>query len=154
MKIKTTFLFFALLLGWNMNAQTSEEQPQKTKVVIEDVYHEVDVLARYHGGYDVVMKKVEAATKNCKKRKLKGKRKNAVVVAELLINRKGEVVEVNIVKSEADFCDEAIIKALKETNHWIPALINNKPVNSYLQFTVNLQNSYRNEKMNASSALN
>jgi len=150
--MKTTFLFLALFIGLNIHAQTTEKQ-QKIRYVVEDVYRDVDVLARYHGGYEVVLKKVEEATKTCKKRKLKGKRKNAVVVVELLINRKGEVKEVNIVRADADFCNDAIVNALKETKHWIPALINNKPVNSYLELTINLRNSYSNEKINASSAL-
>lgn len=153
MTMKTTFLFLALFIGLNIHAQTTDKQP-KIRYVVEDVYREVDVLARYHGGYDVVLKQVAEATKRCKGRKLRKTKKSAVVVAELLINRKGEVKEVNIVRADADFCNDAIVNALKETKYWIPALIDKKPVNSYLELTINLQNSYSNEKINASSALN
>lgn len=157
MNLKTILLSSILLFGWATHAQSVEEtvdaQGGKTRVVVEEAYREVDVLARYYGGYANVLSKVDEATKKCKKRKMRGKRKSAEVVVELLINRKGEVVEVNIINAEADFCNDAIVKSLQNSGKWIPALIDNKPVNSYLQLTINLQNSYNNNKINASSGL-
>lgn len=148
MKLKTCYLIAAFILGFGMQAQTDvqttiEANTEVTQALEEPVYREVDVLASYRGGYAALLKKVETATKNCKSGKQKSKNKNAQVVAEVLVSKKGEVLDVTIIKSEADFCDRDIVKSLKKSDQWIPARINNKPVNSYIQIKINLQNSYR-----------
>lgn len=148
MKAKTYYLFAAFLLGFGMQAQTDlqttvEVHSEITQTLEEPVYRDVDVLASYRGGYEVLLKRIETATKNCKSGKMKSKNKNAQVVAEVLISKTGEVSDAVIIKSEADFCDRDIVMSLKTSHQWVPARINNKPVNSYLQIRINLQNSYR-----------
>lgn len=148
MKLKTTYLLLAFLFMNEMNAQTSSETIQEVKIKKletngEPIYREVEVMASYRGGYDVLLKSIEAATKNCKKGKMKTKRKTGEVIAEVLVSKTGEVLEAKIIKSDADFCDRDIMLTLKRSHQWIPARINNKPVNSYVQITINLQNSYR-----------
>jgi len=129
-----------------MNAQTNSETIQEVKTEKletngEPIYREVEVMASYRRGYDVLLKNIEAATKNCKRGKTK--RKTGEVVAEVLVSKIGEALEAKIIKSDADFCDRDIVLTLKRSHQWIPARINNKPVNSYVQITINLQNSYR-----------
>lgn len=141
-------LLTVLFLGLSVNAQTINNQSaiDTTKVKI---YRQVDVLARNHAGYDAILKKIEDATKDCKRSKLRGYKDKAEVAVELLIDKKGQLRDVSIVKAEVDFCNEAILNALKETDYWIPAFINNRPVNSFLRLTINLQNAHSNRKINA-----
>src|SRR5690554_3875806 len=154
-------LLFVIVLstGFMVKAQVSEETSQvselKEMVETEEepVYRNVEFMARYRGGYEVLLKQVEAATKNCKKGKIKSKNKNAEIVAEVLVDKTGKVVDVQIIKADVHLCENEIISALKAAKQWIPARINNKPVNSYLQIRVNLQNSFRNDSKNAGNIM-
>lgn len=146
--MKNIILLFTLFLGLSVNAQTINNQSaiDTTKVKI---YRQVDVLARNHAGYDAILKKIKDATKDCKRSKLRRYKDKAEVVVELLIDKKGQLRDVSIVKAEVDFCNDAILNALKETDYWIPAFINKRPVNSFLRLTINLQNAHGNYKDNA-----
>ena len=152
MKLKTTYLLLAFLFVNIMNAQTSSETIQEVKIEKletngEPIYREVEVMASYRGGYDVLLKNIEAATKNCKKGRYN--KKNPLVIAEVLIGKEGKVLDVKIVKAEVILCNNEIINALRKTTQWIPARINNKPVNSYIQIIINLNNYYKSDKMTA-----
>lgn len=142
MKFKITYLVLAFFFTLMGSAQTESETKNPKIVTREiDVYRDVDVLASYRGGYAVVLNKIETATKNCKRGKFKGK--DAAVVLDILISDKGKVVKVDFVKSPTELCNDDIRKAVEASNQWIPAMVNNKPVYSYLTLTVNLVNGSR-----------
>ena len=156
MKLKTTYLLLAFLFVNIMNAQTNSETIQEVKIEKletngEPIYREVEVMASYRGGYDVLLKSIEAATKNCKKGKIN--KKNPLVISEILVDKEGKVLDVKIVKAEVVLCNNEIINALRRTTQWIPARINNKPVNSFVQIKVTLNNSFKSDKMTAGSTL-
>jgi len=154
-------LLFVIVLstGFMVKAQVSEEISQVSELTEmveteeEPVYRNVEFMARYRGGYEVLLKQVEAATKNCKKGKIKSKNKNAEIVAEVLVDKTGKAVEVHIIKADVDLCKKEIISSLKAAKQWIPARIGNRTVNSYLQIRINLQNSYRNDRKVARSMM-
>ncbi len=150
MKTKLTYLFFALFLSVTVNAQSAEENKKVTVREIP-VYRDVDVMATYRGGYEVVLKQIETATKNCKRGSFKGK--DANIIIDVLITDKGKVAKVEFVKAEVSLCNDDIRSAIEKTTQWIPARINNKPVNSYLQLTVNLSNGNDSRNMNVVNRL-
>jgi len=134
MKTKIAYLFF-VLFSVTLNAQTAT--PVK-KVTIREipVYRDVDVMATYRGGYAVILKQIEDATKNCKRGSFKGK--DTTIIIDVLITDKGKVAKVEFVKADVTLCNDDIQKAIEKATQWIPGRIDNKPVNSYLQLTVNL----------------
>ncbi|KAA5538253.1 hypothetical protein [Paenimyroides baculatum] len=134
MKTKIAYLLF-VLFSVTLNAQTAA--PEKKVTVREiPVYRDVDVMATYRGGYAVILKQIEDATKNCKRGSFKGK--DTTVIIDILITDKGKVAKVEFVKAEVTLCNDDIQKAIEKATQWIPGRIDNKPVNSYLQLTVNL----------------
>ncbi len=142
MKTKIAYLLF-VLLSVTVNAQTAA--PEKKVTVREiPVYRDVDVMATYRGCYAVILKQIEDATKNCKRGSFKGK--DTTVIIDVLITDKGKVAKVEFVKADVTLCNDDIKNAIEKGNQWIPARIANKPVNSYLQLTVNLTNN--SEKRN------
>ena len=149
MKTKIAYLFF-LLFSVTLNAQTSA--PEKKVTVREiPVYRDVDVMATYRGGYAVIWKQIEDATKNCKRGSFKGK--DTTIIIDVLITDKGKVAKVEFVKADVTLCNEAIENAIKNGNQWVPGRIDNKPVNSYLQLTVNLSNGRDSRNMNVINRL-
>lgn len=150
MKTKIAYLLFVLLLSVNVNAQTAS---QEKKVTVREipVYRDVDVMATYRGGYSVILKQIEDATKNCKRGSFKGK--DTTVIIDVLITDKGKVAKVEFVKADVTLCNDAIQNAIEKGNQWIPARIENKPVNSYLQLTVNLSNGRDSRDMNVVNRL-
>lgn len=138
MKLKIVYLAFVLFSGFNVVAQTSVKT---AKIITKEipVYRDVDVLASYRGGYEVLLKRIEEATKNCKKGKFKGK--EAAVVIDVLISDQGKVVKVDFINDTVSLCYNDIRSAIEKSDQWIPARIQNKPVNSYIQLTVNLKNN-------------
>ncbi len=149
MKTKIAYLFF-VLFSITLNAQTSA--PEKKVTVREiPVYRDVDVMATYRGGYAVILKQIEDATKNCKRGSFKGK--DTTIIIDVLITDKGKVAKVEFVKADVSLCNEAIENAIKNGNQWVPGRIENKPVNSYLQLTVNLSNGRDSRNMNVINRL-
>lgn len=149
MKTKITYLFF-VLFSITLNAQTTA--PEKKVTVREiPVYRDVDVMATYRGGYAVILKQIEDATKNCKRGSFKGK--DTTIIIDVLITDKGKVAKVEFVKADVTLCNEAIENAIKNGNQWVPGRIENKPVNSYLQLTVNLSNGKDSRNMNVINRL-
>jgi len=140
MKTKIAYLFF-VLFSVTMNAQTAIENK---KVIVREipVYRDVDVMATYRGGYAVILKQIEDATKNCKRGSFKGK--DTTVVIDVLITDKGKVAKVEFVKADVTLCNDDIQKAIEKGTQWVPGRVDNKPVNSYLQLTVNLKNNSEN----------
>jgi len=149
MKTKITYLFF-VLLSVTMNAQTSAENKKVTVREIP-VYRDVDVMATYRGGYTVILKQIEDATKNCKRGSFNGK--DTTIIIDVLITDKGKVAKVEFVKADVTLCNDEIQKAVEKGNQWVPGRIDNKPVNSYLQLTVNLKNGYDNSNKNVVNRL-
>lgn len=145
MKTKIVYLFF-VLFTLNVSAQTAAENK---KVVIRElpVYRDVDVMATYRGGYEVILKQINDATKNCKRGSFKGK--DSTVIIDVLITDKGKVAKVEFVKADVDLCNNEIQKAIEKATQWIPGRIDNKPVNSYLQLTVNLTNNDNSTTLNS-----
>lgn len=142
MNLKILLFIMVLTVGFSVNAQVSERSVTNETVLIEEpVYRTVEVMAKYRGGYKVLLKQVETATKNCKNGALKSKNKNAEVIAEVLVNRTGKVMDVQIIKADSELCKKEIISALKDAKQWIPARIGGKTVNSYIQIRINLQNT-------------
>lgn len=149
MKTKITCLFLMIFCGLAVNAQ--EQNGRKTVERVHDVYRDVDVMASYYGGYQVVLKKIEEATKHCKKGSFNGK--DSTIIIDVLITDKGKVAKVDFVKADVSLCNNEIRKAIETADQWKPARINNKPVNSYLQLTVNLKNDYNGNNKNAVNRL-
>lgn len=129
-----------LLCVFNVKAQDSINGK---RVVYRElpVYRDVDVMATYRGGYEVVLKQIETATKNCKSGKIKGK--DAVLIVDVLVTDKGKVAQVDFVKSPVNLCNNDISNTIKNTTQWVPGRINNKPVNSYVTLKINLLNTSR-----------
>lgn len=142
MKQKITYLVFACLFGLMANAQQTSKKTTTIQKQ-ETVYRNVEVIASYRGGYDALLKKIETATKNCRRGKMKSKNTHAVVVAEVLVDARGMVADAQIIKEDVNFCNDEIIATIMKNQQWIPARIGNKPVSSYVQLTINLQNAYR-----------
>lgn len=140
MKFKITYLVLAFFFTLMGNAQTEAKTPRVVTREI-DVYRDVDVLASYRGGYDVILKKIESATKHCKRGKFKGK--EATVIIDILISDKGKVVKVDFAKAGTDLCNDDIKKAIESSDQWVPGKIDGKPVYSYVTLTVNLINERR-----------
>lgn len=136
MKTKIAYLFF-VLFSLTVNAQTATENKKVTVREIP-VYRDVDVMATYRGGYAVILKQIEDATKNCKRGSFKGK--DTTIVIDVLITDKGKVAKVEFVKADVTLCNNDIQKAIEKGTQWVPGRVDNKPVNSYLQLTVNLKN--------------
>lgn len=150
MKTNLIYLFF-VLFSITLNAQSA---PQKQKVTVREipVYRDVDVMATYRGGYAVILKQIEDATKNCKRGSLKGK--DTTVVIDVLVTDKGKVAKVDFVKADNSLCNNDIRNTIEKATQWVPARIDNKPVNSYLQFTVNLKNGHDGSNKNVVNRLN
>lgn len=139
MNKKILLLIGSLLLTFSVSAQEqAKESTKEKKVIVRElpVYRDVDVMATYRGGYDVLLKQIEKATKNCKRGKIKSA--NSTIVMDVLVTDKGKVARIDFVKNETDLCVNEIRSVLEKATQWVPGKINNKPVNSFLQFTFNL----------------
>jgi len=141
MKTNFTFLFFFLLLGMSSQAQVIQNEKEPTTKNVVNTYREVDVMASYPGGYEKLLKEIEASTKNCKKGMLK--RKNAILTIDILISKSGIVKQVEFPRADTKLCKEDIKNAILNSKQWTPAKIKNIPVNSYITLTVNLTNSIK-----------
>ncbi len=150
--MKTKIAYLLIVLG--SFAATAQTTADEKKVTVREipVYRDVDVMATYRGGYAVILKQIENATKNCKRGSLKGK--DTTIIIDVLITDKGKVAQVDFVKADVTVCNNDIKSAIEKSTQWVPALINNKPVNSYLQLTVNLQNSYTSNDKNVIRRMN
>ncbi len=137
MKTKIFYVLFCTFFTLFAQAQQSIKKDTIFREI--PVYRDVDVMATYRGGYTVILKQIEKATKNCKRGSFKGK--DSTVVIDVLITDKGKVAKVEFVKADVTLCNDDIQKAIESGTQWVPARIGNKPVNSYLQLTVNLKNN-------------
>lgn len=137
MKTKIFYVIFCTFFTLFAQAQQSIKKDTIFREI--PVYRDVDVMATYRGGYTVILKQIEKATKNCKRGSFKGK--DSTVVIDVLITDKGKVAKVEFVKADVTLCNDDIQKAIESGTQWVPARIGNKPVNSYLQLTVNLKNN-------------
>ena len=136
-KFKLLFVFIFLCI---FNTQAQDSINGKRVIYRElPVYRDVDVMATYRGGYEVVLKKIETATKNCKNGQIKTK--DALLVLDVLVTDKGKVAQVDFVNSPVSLCNNDILSAIKSTTQWVPARINNTPVNSYVTLKINLFNT-------------
>lgn len=149
MKTKIAYLFF-VLFSVTLNAQTTASEKKVTVREIP-VYRDVDVMATYRGGYAVILKQIEDATKNCKRGSFN--EKDTTVIIDVLITDKGKVAKVEFVKADVTLCNDDIQKAIEKGTQWVPGRIDNKPVNSYLQLTMNLKNGYDNSNKNVVNRL-
>lgn len=138
MKLKSTLLMMFMFIGVVANAQVAAEINTNVKAE-ETIYRDVEVMASYRGGYNAFLKQIEAATKNCKKGKLKNK--DAEMTVEFVVGKDGKVSDVKVLKQGSDLCENDVKNAIYKSNQWIPARNNNKPVSSYVQFTINLINA-------------
>ena len=137
MKIKIFYVLFCTFFTLFAQAQQSIKKDTIFREI--PVYRDVDVMATYRGGYTVILKQIEKATKNCKRGSFKGK--DSTIIIDVLITDKGKVAKVEFVKADVTLCNDDIQKAIESGTQWVPARIGNKPVNSYLQLTVNLKNN-------------
>lgn len=53
-------------------------------------------------------------------------------IAQFTVNTKGEIQDIEILKSLNHFCDKEIMKALHKMPKWIPAKVNGTPINTRL----------------------
>lgn len=129
-----------MLLSINMVAQ---EKVREQKVVTRElpVYRDVDVLASYRGGYDVLVAQIKRATKHC--RRGKSKKIKSKIIVDILITDKGKVARVDFVVNETNLCVNEILATIEKSAQWIPGRIEDRPVNSFLQLTINLDDTYR-----------
>lgn len=137
MKTKIFYVLFCAFFTLFAQAQQSIKKDTIFREI--PVYRDVDVMATYRGGYTVILKQIEDATKNCKRGSFKGK--DSTIIIDVLITDKGKVAKVEFVKADVTLCNDDIQKAIESGTQWVPARIGNKPVNSYLQLTVNLKNN-------------
>lgn len=149
MKLNCFVVLLMMFCTFSVSAQEANTT-QKVKIREIPVYRDVDVLASYRGGYEVVLNQIEKATKNCKRGMIKAK--EAIIVIDVLVTDKGKVAKVEVVKQTTDLCINDIIKTVEATTQWIPGRIDNKPVNSYIQLTVNL-NGYADTRTNRTSQM-
>lgn len=149
MKTKIFYVLFCTFFTLFAQAQQSIKKDTIFREI--PVYRDVDVMATYRGGYTVILKQIEDATKNCKRGSFKGK--DTTIIIDVLITDKGKVAKVEFVKADVTLCNEAIENAIKNGNQWVPGRIENKPVNSYLQLTVNLSNGRDSRNMNVVNRL-
>lgn len=149
MKTKIFYVLFCTFFTLFAQAQQSIKKDTIFREI--PVYRDVDVMATYRGGYTVILKQIEDATKNCKRGSFKGK--DTTIIIDVLITDKGKVAKVEFVKADVTLCNEAIENAIKNGNQWVPGRIENKPVNSYLQLTVNLSNARDSRNMNVVNRL-
>ena len=149
MKLNCFVVLLMMFCTFSVSAQEANTT-EKVKIREIPVYRDVDVLASYRGGYEVVLNQIEKATKNCKRGMIKAK--EAIIVIDVLVTDKGKVAKVEVVKQTTDLCINDIIKTVEATTQWIPGRIDNKPVNSYIQLTVNL-NGYADTKTNRTSQM-
>lgn len=138
MKLKSTLLMMFMFVGVVANAQVAAEINTNVKAE-ETIYRDVEVMASYRGGYNAFLKQIEAATKNCKKGKLKNK--DAEMTVEFVVGKDAKVSDFKVLKQGSDLCENDVKNAIYKSNQWIPARNNNKPVSSYVQFTINLINA-------------
>ena len=137
MKTKIFYVLFCTFFTLFAQAQQSIKKDTIFREI--PVYRDVDVMATYRGGYTVILKQIEKATKNCKRGSFKGK--DSTVVIDVLITDKGKVAKVEFVKADVTLCNDDIQKAIESGTQWVPARIGKKPVTWYLQLTVNLKNN-------------
>lgn len=137
--MKTKIFYVLFCTFFTLFAQAQQSIKKDTIFRESPVYRDVDVMATYRGGYTVILKQIEKATKNCKRGSFKGK--DSTIIIDVLITDKGKVAKVEFVKADVTLCNDDIQKAIESGTQWVPARIGNKPVNSYLQLTVNLKNN-------------
>lgn len=69
-------------------------------------------------------------------------RKEMIFLAKFVVTDKGKVDRVEIVKSINSGFDDQFKSLLQQTNgKWLPAILNNKPVNSQLTYTIHYLDS-------------
>lgn len=149
MKTKIFYVLFCTFFTLFAQAQQSIKKDTIFREI--PVYRDVDVMATYRGGYTVILKQIEDATKNCKRGSFKGK--DSTIIIDVLITDKGKVAKVEFVKADVTLCNDDIQKAIESGTQWVPGRIENKPVNSYLQLTVNLSNGRDSRNMNVVNRL-
>lgn len=150
--MKKITLLFTLIFMISFNAFSQERTLSvEAKDPKNRIYKDVDVLASYRGGYEKVYEYVNQETKSCMRNV--SKRKIQKVIVDVLITDNGNVGDVLIVDESTPNCHDEIIKAIKNCKQWIPARVNNKPVNSYLRLIINSEFSKTHSNMISKNTL-
>ena len=58
------------------------------------------------------------------------------VIAKFIIEKDGSITNMKIVKSLSKECDAEVIRIIKKTTRWIPAILNGGAVRSYYELPV------------------
>lgn len=121
MKTNITLLIFLLFSGISTRAQETINKTDIPSKKVINVYRDVDVMAKYPGGYENLLKEIEHATKNCKNGSMK--KKKATFVIDVLVSKTGNVTLVNFTESPTNLCKNDIKKAIENSKKWAPSKI-------------------------------
>ena len=112
--ILLTLTFF--MCQQNINAQQVEGQ----------IYTVVEQMPEYPGGTDALLKFIDANIKypaEAKQKGIEGK-----VLVQFIIDEKGNVVDLKVLKGIGYGCDEEALRVIKLLPGWIPGKQGGKPV--------------------------
>ena len=110
-----------LLFGLSEKMKTSEYKQGE-----DQAYTYVDQMPEYPGGTDALLKFIDANIKypaEAKQKGIEGK-----VLVQFIIDEKGNVVDLKVLKGIGYGCDEEAVRVCRMMRRWIPGKQNGKPV--------------------------
>jgi TonB family protein len=122
--LRLLFLFFCLSLLLTLFSTSLFAQDAKKNKVYE--YEQVDVPASFQGGIDNFYQYLKSNVKYpAKSRRLE---KEGKVFITFVVNKKGKLEDIRVVKGFDDECDAEALRVVKVSPKWIPAKHNKKKV--------------------------
>lgn len=122
-----TILTFLLLISFSI----THAQPAK-----KQIHFEVDKLAKYNGGYSEFSKYVSENI-FCKA-KINRKKKYELQL-RFIVEINGQIKKVELNSLTPFLCKEEIIRVVKNSQNWKPAMKDNLPVRSIVQIPIILE---------------
>lgn len=126
---KLLSILFAFSLTLSANAQDSR---LKKEVIIDPV----ETMPTFPGGMDSVYAYINKNNQWYEKRKTV----SGTVVVGFVVNEKGEISDIKILKKLYPTCDKEAVRLIENMPNWIPAIENGKPVAKRMVLPIRFSN--------------
>jgi protein TonB len=123
------FINFVFIAIFSSNIAAQVHKNRQNIDLVSEI--EVDKPAQFHGGETAMMdflRKQLVYPSRAKEEEISGK-----CFVQFVVTTEGLIANVKVLRgvSGCPECDSECIRVIKSMPYWIPALKNNKPVNSY-----------------------
>ena len=140
-KILFQIAFLLMLLSCSLAVNAQEGEPE---VKEESIFIIVETPPSFPGGlgefYNYVKRTIEYP-EEAKKKKIEGK-----VFLSFIINKKGEIERIKVVRDIGGGCAEEAIRVLKSSGKWNPGMQRGRPVNTRMTLPIQFKLDHKKKK--------